>query len=171
MADTPVHFYENEIDWKGQRELDLRGAGLTAIAAGAPPEFGGSGGVWTPEDLFVASLNTCYLLTLLAIAEFSKVAIVSLSSKARGKLEKVTGTTYQITEIIVKPKVVIAAANDLARMPRILEKAKENCFVSNSIKSTIKIEPEVFHQQTPASPCPLGEAPPFSDDSSKQEQH
>jgi hypothetical protein len=41
-------------------------------------------------------------------------------------------------------------------MPRVLEKAKENCFVSNSIKSKIIIEPEVFHQQTAASPCPLG---------------
>jgi organic hydroperoxide reductase OsmC/OhrA len=84
------------------------------------------------------------------------VAIVSLSSTARGKLEKIQGGGYQITEIVVKPRVVLASANDLARMPRILEKAKENCFISNSIKSAIKIEPEVFHHQTPASPCPLG---------------
>jgi organic hydroperoxide reductase OsmC/OhrA len=40
-------------------------------------------------------------------------------------------------------------------MPRILEKAKDNCFISNSIKTTIKIEPEVFHHQTATSPCPL----------------
>ena len=73
---------------------------------------------------------------------------------ARGKLEK-TPAGYQITEITVKPRIVISSANDLPRMPRILEKAKENCFVSNSIKSTIKVEPEVFHRQTPASPCPL----------------
>ncbi len=95
------------------------------------------------------------MLTLLAIAELSRIAIV-MSSSAKGKLEKVEGGTYQITEIVVRPRVVIASANDLARMPRILEKAKENCFVSNSIKSVIKIEPEVFHHQTPASPCPLG---------------
>jgi organic hydroperoxide reductase OsmC/OhrA len=96
------------------------------------------------------------MLTLLAIAEFSKIAIVSFSSSAKGKLEKVAGGSYQISEIVVKPRIVLAAANDLARMPRILEKAKENCFVSNSIKSTVKIEPEVFHHQTPATPCPLG---------------
>ena len=101
-------------------------------------------------------MNSCYTLTLLAIAEFSKVPIVSLSSTAWGKLEKVQGGGYQITEIVVKPRIVISSANDLTRMPRILEKAKENCFVSNSIKSAIKMEPEVFHQQTPASPCPLG---------------
>jgi len=64
-------------------------------------------------------------------------------------LERVQGGGYQITEIVVKPRVVLASADDLARMPRILEKAKENCFVSNSIKSAIKIELEVFHEQSP----------------------
>ena len=159
MPETPTYYYETEIEWTGARDLKLTSAKLPAIGAGAPPEFKGREGVWAPEHLFVAALNSCYSLTLLAVAEFSKIALVSLSSSAKGKLEKVQGGGYQVTEIVVKPRVVLASANDLARMPRILEKAKENCFVSNSIKSAIKIEPEVFHQQTPASPCPLGEAP------------
>jgi organic hydroperoxide reductase OsmC/OhrA len=86
-------------------------------------------------------------LTFLAIAENSKVSLVSFSSTAKGKLEKVAGGDYQITEILVKPRVVLASANDVGRMPRILDKAKENCFVSNSIKSAVKLEPEIFHHQ------------------------
>jgi len=155
MAETPTYFYETEIEWKGGRDLQVASGKLPAIAAGAPPEFKGREGLWAPEHLFVASLNSCYVVTLLAIAEFSKIAIVSFSSSAKGKLEKVAGSSYQVTEIVVKPRVVIASANDLTRMPRIFEKAKENCFVSNSIKSTIKIEPEVFHQQTQTVPCSL----------------
>ena len=159
MAEAAVYYYETEIDWKGEKDLRLGAGKLPVIGAGAPPEFKGKEDNWSPEHLFVASLNTCYTLTLLAIAEFSKIALVSVSSTAKGKLEKVQGGGFQITEIVVKPRVVLASVNDLTRMPRILEKAKENCFVSNSIKSVIKIEPEVFHQQTPASPCPLGDAP------------
>ena len=155
MSEPKPYFYETEIEWKGEKDLKLSSAKLPAIAAGAPPEFKGREGNWSPEHLFVASLNSCYSLALLAIAEFSKVSLVSLSSTAKGKLEKVQGSSYQVTEIVVKPRIVIASANDLTRMPRILEKAKENCFVSNSIKSAIKIEPEVFHQQTQTSPCPL----------------
>ena len=105
----------------------------------------------------VAALNSCYLLTLIAIAEFSKVAVVSLSSAATGKLEKIPGGSYQISEIVVRPRVLLESAADLSRMPRILEKAKENCFISNSLKSAITVRPEVFHRQTPAAPCPLGE--------------
>ncbi len=156
MSEPPQYFYETEIEWTGDKDVKLSGAKLPAIPAGAPPEFKGREGNWSPEHLFVASMNSCYALTLLAIAEFSKVSIVSLSSTARGKLEKVQGGGYQITEITVKPRIVISSVNDLPRMPRILEKAKESCFVSNSIKSAITVEPEVFHQQTPASPCPLG---------------
>jgi peroxiredoxin-like protein len=155
MSDSKPYFYETEIEWKGKKDLRIASGKLPVIEAGAPPEFKGREGNWSPEHLFVASLNSCYTLTLLAIAEFSKIALVSLSSTARGKLEKVEGSSYQVTEIVVKPRVVIASADDLTRMPRILEKAKENCFVSNSIKSAIKIEPEVFHQQTQTSPCPL----------------
>jgi organic hydroperoxide reductase OsmC/OhrA len=159
MADASIYFYEAEIDWIGGKDLQISSGKLPVIAGGAPPEFKGREGVWAPEHLFVASLNSCYMLTLLAIAEFSKIAIVSCSSSAKGKLEKITGSSYQVTEIVVKPRIVIASVNDLQRMPRILEKAKENCFVSNSIKSAIKIEPEVFHHQTPVSLCPLGEGP------------
>jgi peroxiredoxin-like protein len=155
MAGAPTYDYETEIEWKGDKDLRVASGKLPLIEAGAPPEFKGRAGVWSPEHLFVASLNTCFMLTLLAIAEFSKIAIVSFSSSAKGKLEKIAGGTYQVTEIVVKPRVVIASANDLARMPRIFEKAKENCFVSNSIKSTIKIEPEVFHHQRQTTPCPL----------------
>jgi peroxiredoxin-like protein len=162
MSESKPYFYETEIEWKGEKDLKLTGGKLPVRDAGAPPEFKGRADHWSPEHLFVASLNSCYVLTLLAIAEFSKISLLSVSSTAKGKLEKVQGNSYQVTEIVVKPRIVIASANDLVRMPRILEKAKENCFVSNSIKSAIKIEPEVFHQQTQTTPCPLGGSPDSS---------
>lgn len=162
MAEPRTYYYETEIDWKGGTEGNLDAAGLLPIDVGAPPEFQGRGGVWSPEQLLVAALNSCYMLTFLAMAKFSKVEVVRFSSTATGKLEKTESGPYQITEIVVKPRIVIASANDLSRMPRIVEKAKENCFVSNSIKSAIKILPAIFHQQTPASPCPLGQPEPSS---------
>ena len=156
MSEANVFSYETEIEWTKEKEGRIKGPTLPAVNVGAPPEFNGREGQWTPEHLFVASINTCFMLTLLAIAEHSKLPLVSFSSTAKGKLEKVPGNGYQITEVVLKPRIVIASVIDLERLPRILEKAKETCFVSNSIKSVIKLEPEVFHHQTPASPCPLG---------------
>jgi peroxiredoxin-like protein len=167
MAEAQQFFYETTVEWRSEKEGMVASAGLPPIAVGAPPEFKGRAGNWSPEHMLVASVNTCFMLTLLAIAENSKVPLVSFSSTAKGKLEKVQGAGYQVTEIVVKPTVVIASADYLERMPRILEKAKENCFITNSIKSVVKLEPEVFHHQTPASPCPLGEAPSAAPDSTE----
>lgn len=145
MAESPIFYYETEVEWKKEKQGQITGASLPAVPVGAPPEFRGREGNWSPEHLFAASLNTCYMLTFLAVAENSKVPLVSFSSTAKGKLEKVAGSNYQVTEIVIKPRVVIASANDLERVPRILEKAKENCFISNSINSKITIEPELLH--------------------------
>jgi peroxiredoxin-like protein len=159
MTESPVSYYETEVEWKENKQGQISGLHSPPIAVGAPPEFKGREGSWTPEHLLVASLNTCYMLTFLAIVENSKLPLLSFSSTANGKLEKVPGSGYQITEIVVKPRVVISSANDLERALRLLQKAKESCFISNSIKSTIRLAPEIFHHQTPTSPCPLGEAP------------
>ena len=157
MTEPRAFTYETEIEWRGERDGLVRAPGLPDITLSTPPEFKGREGIWTPEHLLVASVNGCFMLTLLAIAENSKLSLVSVSSAATGKLEKVPGAGYQITEIVLAPRVVIPAAEDLGRTMRILEKAKENCFVSNSIKSVLILKPEVFHQQTEASPCPRGE--------------
>jgi peroxiredoxin-like protein len=159
MAESKIFFYESKLEWKGNKEGDLRAAALAPIVLGAPPDFGGREGTWSPELLFVASVNSCFMLTFLAIAENSKLALLSYSSTAKGKLEKVQAGGYQITEIIIQPTVVIESAQDLSRVPRVLEKAKENCFVTNSIKSTVKLEPQVYHRGTQTVPCALGEAP------------
>ena len=92
MAEAPTYFYESEIEWTGDNNLQLGGAQLPAIVGGAPPEFKGRTGNRAPEYLFVASLNSCYILTLLAIAEFSKIRILSMfvererqTGKSRGR--------------------------------------------------------------------------------------
>jgi peroxiredoxin-like protein len=159
MNQAATFFYETEVEWKGERVGKLAGPGLPSVSVGAPPEFNGREGSWSPEQLLVASVNTCYMLTLVAIAENSKIVLISFTSSAKGKLEKVQGAGYQVTEIMIKPKVVVASAKDVERISRIIEKAKQNCFVSNSIKSTVTVAPEIFHQQTPTIPCPRGESP------------
>jgi len=146
MGEAGTFTYQSEIEWSREKEGTSTGQGLPPIPVGAGPEFKGRAGNWTPEHLLVASLNACLMLTLLTIAENSKINLVSYTATASGKLEKVQGAGYQVTEILVKPKVVVASEEELRRMPRILEKAKEGCFISNSIKSVVKLEPEVSHQ-------------------------
>ena len=163
MKDPMPLFYEAEVEWTGERKGDLRSPNLPTLGVAAPPEFQGHEGVWTPEHLYVASVTACFMTTFLAIAENSKLETVSLCAGARGKLEKVEGAGFQITEIVLKPKLVIQFTRDLERAKRIIEKAEKNCFISNSIKTLVTVEPEIYCDQKPTYPCPSIPVSPGSD--------
>lgn len=154
MQEQKPLFYQTEVEWTGERRGHLRSPGLPSLDVSAPPEFKGQDGLWTPEHLYVASVNACFMTTFLAIAANSKLNVVSFSASAEGKLEKIEGGGFQITEIVLRPCVVIRAARDLERASRIVEKAERNCFISNSIKTAVKVEPQIYHEQSPAYPCP-----------------
>ena len=116
---------------------------LPSLEVDAPPEFKGHEGVWTPEHLFVAAVNSCFLTTFLAIAENSKLEFVSFSAGAKGKIEKLEGQGFIMTEVVLHPKLLISHAGDADRARRILQKAEKNCLISNSIKAETRLEPEV----------------------------
>jgi peroxiredoxin-like protein len=137
------YFYTTEVEWIGERSGDLRAPVLPNLKVDAPPEFKGHEGVWTPEHLFVASINSCFMATFLAIAENSKLDFVSFKADAKGKLEKIDGRGFIMTEVVLRPKLVIHHARDAERAIRILEKAEKNCLISNSIKTETKLEPEI----------------------------
>jgi peroxiredoxin-like protein len=139
-----VHYYDTEVGWLGKRAGYLKSsADLPILEVASPPEFQGQANTWTPEHLFVASLNACYMSTFIAIAELSKLEILSFTSTAKGKLEKVEGGGFRITEIVLKPIVAISHERDAERTLRILEKAERHCFISNSITSKVRLETEI----------------------------
>jgi peroxiredoxin-like protein len=137
------YLYKTEVEWTGERHGELRAPALPNLPIDAPPEFKGHEGVWTPEHLFVAAVNSCFMTTFLAIAENSKLEFVSLNADAEGKLEKVEGQGLMITHITLRPKLVIKHRRDAERALRILQKAEKHCLISNSIRSETKLEPQV----------------------------
>lgn len=154
------YYYSTQIDWVGERKGDLSAPKLPDLIVDAPPEFNGQEGFWTPEHLFVASVNSCFMTTFLAIAENSKLDFVSLRVAAKGKLEKLDEQGFMITEIKLRPRLVLREARNAERALRILEKAERHCLISNSIKTEIEFQPEVvvaeesnegsLYSQTPA---------------------
>jgi organic hydroperoxide reductase OsmC/OhrA len=143
MSTSPPYFYDTEVEWTGDRKGDLRSPHLSTLVVAPPPEFNGPEGFWTPEHLYVASVNACFMSTFLAIAQLSSLRFARFTCAARGKLERDEGRGYRVTEIVLRPKLVLSEARDRDRAVRILEKAERNCLISNSINTTVRIEPEI----------------------------
>ncbi|HLG41290.1 MAG TPA: OsmC family protein [Chitinophagaceae bacterium] len=139
-----MHNYEVNLSWVKDRKGTISSPALTqSIEIATPPEFPkGIEGVWSPEHLFAAAVNSCLMTTFLAIAENSKLEFVSLNSTAIGKLDKVDGK-YMMTEVVLRPVLVIKDPEQQERAIRILEKSEKACLISNSIKSTIVFEPVI----------------------------
>jgi len=138
------HYYEVSVNWLETRLGSLSSDQLsTQIEVVTPPEFkGGIAGKWSPEHLFVAAVNSCLMTTFLALAENSKLVFTSFKSSAVGKLEAIDGR-YLISEVKLRPEVIITSSNDFDKAMRILNKAETACLISNSITSTIVFQPKV----------------------------
>ena len=140
------YLYKTEVEWTGGRHGELRAPALPKLDVDAPPEFKGHEGVWTPEHLFVASVNSCFMTTFLAIAENSKLEFVKFQANAEGKLEKVEGQGLMITPITLQTQLVVKHSRDTERALRIFEKAEKHCLISNSIRTETKLEPQVNYE-------------------------
>jgi organic hydroperoxide reductase OsmC/OhrA len=133
--------YPGSVIWTGARRGQASTPGKTGIEVGSPPEFRGEAGVWSPEHLFVNSLNTCLMLTFLSLAERQGLEVAGYESSAEGLLENVDGK-YRITAVTVRPRVAVKseASVDVAR--EVMGKVEGNCFISNSITARIDLQPE-----------------------------
>lgn len=139
------HFYEVDIQWKQDRVGELSSSILNkSIECATPPEFpNGVPGIWSPEHLFVASINSCFMATFLAISHNFKMEVASFDCKTTARLEMVDGR-YLITQAKMNPVVkLVNPDTDREKAFRVLEKAKSGCLVTNSMKTEVSMEPSV----------------------------
>jgi organic hydroperoxide reductase OsmC/OhrA len=133
--------YKAKTTWSPARRGILAAAGRPNIVVGSPPEFKGEGDVWAPEELLVGSLNTCLLLTFLSLAQARGLTPVAYESEAEGLLENVEGK-YRITEVTVRPRIVVESDIQLELARKTMEGVETHCFISNSITAQVKLTPE-----------------------------
>lgn len=138
------HTYNVSLKWEEGRKGIVSSPELPGkIEVATPPEFEkGVPGIWSPEHLFTASVLSCFMTTFLAIAEYSKFEFKDFSCSAQGILEKVEGK-FLMTEIVLKPVLVVADITQKEKAERILQKSETACLISNSIKTRVLLETEI----------------------------
>jgi organic hydroperoxide reductase OsmC/OhrA len=97
-------------------------------------------GIWSPEHLFVANVNSCFMTTFLSVAENSKLDFKHFECDAVGTLEKIDGK-YMISEITLSPILILTIENEKGL--RVLEMSEKACLIANSVKTNIKLHPQI----------------------------
>lgn len=139
MSLLDSYSYEVNLDWTGRRAGQLTVADFPSLEVSAPPEFSGEPGKWTPEHLLVAATASCLMTTFLAITSLMKIEVLGYRMKAFARLEKVPGEGYRFTEITLVPEITVDPQS-VDKATKALEKAEKNCFISNSLRSTVQVE-------------------------------
>lgn len=133
--------YRTGLAWAGGRGGTLGAEGKPSFRVASPPEFKGEAGVWSPEDLFVASVNACTMTTFISLAERAKLNILDYTSEAEGLLELVDGA-FRFTRVDVKP-VVQVAEGDVTQAKATMHQAHEKCLIANSMKCRVIVQADI----------------------------
>ncbi len=118
--------------------VDTRADGKPALAVAPPKTFGGPGNIWSPEELLLAALADCFILTFRAVASSAGLAWQQISCRATGVLDR-KGSAIVFTGFNLDCELSVSDPGSESDALSVLDRAKRGCFVSRAFA----VEPTV----------------------------
>ena len=137
--------YEVNVHWQNGRIGKMSSPELEhSFSCATPPEFPeGVPGIWSPEHLFTAAVNSCFMTTFLAVSENYKLKYENFSCKAFGRLSREKGK-WMMSEILLKPELIICPEESAEKGLKVLEKSEKACLITNSIHTMVIMEATIL---------------------------
>ena len=142
MQDLP-HVYKAAANADSDSAVIVSSEDLPSLETAGPVEFGGPGGVWSPEELLVGAVADCFILTFRAMARASKLEWSSLGCNASGTLDKLDKVT-QFTQFDLSAELTIPPGTDEKKAERLLQRAEHHCLITNSLKAGSTLDTKVI---------------------------
>ena len=147
--------HEATIDWRSDgafasgsysRRHLWRFDGGAVVTASASPDvvptpMSDPAGV-DPEEALVASVASCHMLWFLSLAQAAGLDVESYADAAIGEMGRIAPGRMAITRITLRPAIAFAGSSpDAETLARLHHDAHERCFIANSLKTEIVVEP------------------------------
>ncbi|HUP49465.1 MAG TPA: OsmC family protein, partial [Thermoanaerobaculia bacterium] len=152
------HHYQARLIWEGNlgegtssyavygRQYRVVIDGKPELAGSANPAFRGQPDKYDPEDLFLAAISACHMLSYLALCARGGIRVVAYEDRASGTLLLDGSGGGRFEEVTLRPAVTIAGG-DPERAGKLHETAHEQCFIANSCSVPIRHQATI-HVQT-----------------------
>ena len=146
-----AHRYEARLRWTGSTGLGWenydRGHAVTAPPAEqvvrlTTGEAKGDPAVLNPEQLVVMAASSCQMLMFLHLAAKARIDVVEYEDQATGVMPLDREPAW-ITEITLRPRIVVDGEPNEERVRKLIHTAHEHCFIANTLRSDMTIEPIV----------------------------
>ncbi len=146
MSKTAV--YHTTVKWKGEHWGHIVMGNGPEMPFSAPPDAQGHPDVFTPEDAFVAAVNTCIMMMFIWAAKRFKLDLQSYECRAEGAKHIELDRTEIFTDVKLWPHICVSTNGAKpevieARILKALQSAQKYSLIANSVKSDIIIEPTI----------------------------
>lgn len=149
------HTYACSVTWTGNtgsgtsrynsysRDYTVASPGKPELAGSSDPAFRGDPSRYNPEDLLVAALSSCHMLSYLHLAAVGGVIVTAYADDAGGVMTQDAKGSGAFTRVTLRPKVTIAHGSDPAKARELHHTAHDVCFIANSVNFPVDCEPEI----------------------------
>ncbi len=151
-----THQYQTTLRWTGNLgkgtadyrayarnyEIDGERKG-TAISGSSDPHFRGDATRYNPEELLVASLSACHMLSYLHLCAVNHIVVTGYEDAASGTMEEFPDGSGRLTGVMLRPVVTITAESDADKAQALHADAHHLCFIANSVNFPVAHEAAV----------------------------
>ena len=149
------HHYTLKLNWTGnkgqgtsaydayERDHEYSAAGKQVVIPGSSdPAFRGDPTRYNPEELLLASLSSCHMLWFLHLCSTHGITVVAYEDEPVGTMLETKSGSGHFTEVILRPRVKVATAAMLEKIPELHHQANKYCFIANSVNFPVRHEGE-----------------------------
>jgi organic hydroperoxide reductase OsmC/OhrA len=118
-------------------------AGPPDLPGSADPTFRGDRTRWNPEQLVVAALSQCHLLTYLHLCATNDVVVTGYVDDAHGEMATHRDGSGELTSVTLRPRVTVADQAMVERALALHHDVPGLCFIARSVNFPVHHEPTV----------------------------
>ena len=148
------HTYKLQMTWTGnsgegtktyrgyRRDHLISAAGKPDIAGSSDPAFRGDPTRYNPEELLVAALSSCHMLSYLHLCAVNQIVVEEYTDSPTGVMEETPDGSGHFVSATLHPTVKVSTG-DKAKALELHHKAHELCFIANSVNFEVKCEAKI----------------------------
>ena len=127
------------VDYRSySRDHVVSAPGKPELAGSADRSFRGSAGRWNPEELLLAALSECHLLSFLHVAAEAGVVVTSYVDEPVGRMTKDDDGGWSFADVVLRPTIAATGDADLGELHHA---AHEACFIARSVAFPVTVVP------------------------------
>lgn len=143
--------YETRVSWTGSTGVGWEHYDRTHVgtAQGAAQEVRlttgeskGDPSILNPEQLLLMAASSCQMLWFLHLAAKARIDVMEYEDSATA-LMPTDKEPVRITEIALRPRIVVSAGATEARVHKLADMAHQHCFVANTLNAQMTLQPTV----------------------------